>query len=219
MVRITASLVAAVLALAPSALAGPLSRSQKPKTEDFVFHDKSVRLMSSSHSEPAAKVITYKTEDIKDFSGNSPLSFRPAHKGRKSRSKRYIIGDDDRELWQGEEAIFPGAAVGRLAFVDGSICSGALVGPRHVLTSKSCIPEMPSGRFAPGYNNDDQFGNSYFTALIQVDITPDDCLWKNDFALLILNDRLGDQVGYFGVELPDPEKLDDVKESLGLETM
>ncbi|KAH8179383.1 trypsin domain-containing protein [Sarocladium implicatum] len=209
MVCFTASLVATVLAMTPSTLAGPLSRAQKVKFEDFVVHDKSVRLMSSSHTEPAPKISTYKAEDLAAFVGNLTTSTLPGRKSRDSRSKRYIIGADDRELWEGEETVFPGAAVGRITFDDGSICSGALVGPRHVLTSKSCIPQSPWGQFAPGYDQgSDKYGASSWGNIIMASIEPDSCLWKNDFALIILNERLGDTVGYFGIKLPDAEKLD-----------
>lgn len=206
MVRITASLAAAVLAFTPAALGSPVSRAPKtPVFDDLVFHDKSPRLFSTA-SQAVSEFIVYNEDALKDASVNSTISHFPP---KSALQKRWIIGEDDRQLWDDDDEVFPGAAVGRLTWETGAVCSGVLVGPRHLLTVKHCMPSEPvSGEFAPGFDQTAPYGTSSPWAIITVNVDPDTCGFKNDWAIIVLNERLGDEVGWFGVKLPEEEKLD-----------
>jgi V8-like Glu-specific endopeptidase len=117
--------------------------------------------------------------------------------------KRYINGADDRYVYS--STAYPFAATGKLYWSNGVFCSGALIGPRHVLTAKHCLVEGASGTFAPGFDNGARLGSGQVTLWVTTGIewgTP--CGWKGDWAVLILDNRLGDQYGYFGAKLPDP---------------
>jgi V8-like Glu-specific endopeptidase len=122
-------------------------------------------------------------------------------------SKRYINGPDDRYIYS--STAYPYSAVGKLYWSNGVSCSAALVGPRHVLTAKHCLVDGASATFAPGYDNGPRLGSAAVTLAARPNIawgTP--CGWKGDWAVLIINKRLGDERGWFGVVMPDRAKVD-----------
>lgn len=91
------------------------------------------------------------------------------------------------------------------------MCSGALVGPRHVLTAKHCIKSGVSGKFAPGFDQTAKLGYGDVTHVITIgDEATGDCRHKGDWAVIIINKRLGDKRGYFGVKTPDKSRIGQV---------
>lgn len=123
-------------------------------------------------------------------------------------AKRYIDGKDDRVLYAKNTA-YPYGAVGKLYWSNGAWCSAALVGPRHVLTAKHCLNANASATFAPGFDVKPRFGEAAVLRVITTNIewgTP--CGWKNDWAILIIDKRFGEDQGYFGVQLPDRKFVD-----------
>ena len=89
--------------------------------------------------------------------------------------------------------------------------SGTLVGPRHVATAKHCAPGAGtpvSIRFSPNFYDGERAGGAYVTTIISlsgydVNDNPDSCDWKEDWAIFILDQRLGERQGYFGAKLID----------------
>ncbi|KAK2746105.1 glutamyl endopeptidase [Colletotrichum kahawae] len=72
-------------------------------------------------------------------------------------SKRSIIGVDNRVLWTDKN--YPYRAMGRIQHSNGVFCSGALIGSRHVVTARHCIPvEGVSARFQPAYDQGEPYG-------------------------------------------------------------
>ncbi|KAK7224708.1 hypothetical protein V2G26_012711 [Clonostachys chloroleuca] len=85
------------------------------------------------------------------------------------------------------------------------------LGPRHVLTAKHCIKSGVSGKFAPGFDQTAKLGYGDVTHVITIgDEATGDCRHKGDWAVIIINKRLGDKRGYFGVKTPDKSRIGQV---------
>ncbi|KAH7031511.1 trypsin-like cysteine/serine peptidase domain-containing protein [Microdochium trichocladiopsis] len=116
-------------------------------------------------------------------------------------AERTIYGVDDRQDWTNSD--YPYSAIGKVLLSNGGRCSGTLIGPRHVLTARHCTPkegEAVSVRFAPFYyNGETRFPGSQVTTYIYYPGgNANTCEFGSDWAIHILQDRLGDQRGYFG---------------------
>ncbi|KXJ90369.1 trypsin-like cysteine/serine peptidase domain-containing protein [Microdochium bolleyi] len=199
-----------LLAASTSTMAGPLNAGTDEHYDDLVYRFPLPDFQTQS--EPVYPEIIPVPRDFvpdKDYFGNLTATQGPT-------VRRGIIGADDRFQWDGTE--FPFKPIGRVTFVDntgqGSLCSGALIGPRHVLTARHCIGDGSfNGRFAPSFLKGERFGSAGVVGAIT---DPDyanypylsECWIKNDYAILILDQRIGDQTGYlFLASNPDPATL------------
>lgn len=126
--------------------------------------------------------------------------------------KRDIIGPDNRYLQT--KTGNPWNYIGSFAWQvgsDGYRCSGALVGPRHLATARHCYNTTNNAityNFRPNY---DQGTRGFTTAQVtNVMFVPgtltDTCSYGDDWVIMILNQRIGDQYGYFGVRNYDGSK-------------
>ena len=85
--------------------------------------------------------------------------------------------------------------------------TGTLVGPRHVLTASHCIswnaPGGPSLLFTPSFSGGSQppFGQSWGIEVYdyrQIDQPQDQIDVSEDYAVVVLDQRLGDNIGWLG---------------------
>ncbi|KAK8052536.1 hypothetical protein PG993_003921 [Apiospora rasikravindrae] len=92
-----------------------------------------------------------------------------------------------------------------------SSARGTLIGPRHVTTAKHCIPSdsSVSVKFQPAYDGKERFPSAYVTdVLAPAAGASDQCNYKDDWAVVILDTRLGDARGYMSYDIMPASKAD-----------
>ncbi|KAF7561031.1 hypothetical protein G7046_g3105 [Stylonectria norvegica] len=205
MVRLMSS--AAVVALLFSIIsATPVKNIEKRAAipRNLLGYDKKKnRVLKPNENVPEIRIL-----NNDDFAGNETFTELPPFVVSDADiAKRFINGGDER--FQFTSKSYPYPAVGKLQWSNGVFCSGSLIGPRHVLTAKHCLVNGASGTFSPGFDNGAPFGTGQVVTAITSGYewgTP--CGYKGDWAIMILNQRLGDNVGYFGVKLPQHDRND-----------
>ena len=120
-----------------------------------------------------------------------------------------IHGKDDRRMFK--DSSWPWRAVGRVETAR-STCTGTLIGARLMLTAQHCIPRQPDGtvgwiKFTPAYYDGlEPFGSAYAEHVWWVHqipkrdkLYPSEFAW--DYAVVKLDRRIGDEVGYMGFKV------------------
>lgn len=115
-----------------------------------------------------------------------------------------VFGVDQRYFYY--DLAYPWRAMGRID-TDNGICSGCIIGPRHVLTASHCIPWNNNNgagwvKFTPHYYNGSGVWGSYYATRV--------CFWRKnsgnlnheeiafDYAVLVFDDYIGTQLGWLG---------------------
>lgn len=196
---------AAAAALVASVKATPVT----PRNEEATFKNLLGWDESQIHQLRVGETVpevTYLQAADYGFAPNATQA-DPSEFTAEGHAKRFINGGDDR--YQYTDRSYPFAATGKLQYSNGAFCSGALIGPRHVLTAKHCLQSGASATFTPSFDNGAPFGVGQVThAFASGYEWGSPCGFKGDWAVLIIDQRLGDNIGYFGVKLPDPSKQD-----------
>ncbi|XXH04550.1 hypothetical protein Hte_010967 [Hypoxylon texense] len=168
-----------------------------------------VEQTTSLFSGPSPEIVTLSLDSLSE----SNVTEIPAHIPEgvevledSELDKRYIFGTDDRVLWT-DNKVYPFSTMGKIQWSSGVYCSGALIGPRHVATAKHCAPLNNPGvsvRFMPAFYDGESFPGAYVTTIIHLpgysvnDPDANACDIKEDWAVFILDARLGDERGYLG---------------------
>lgn len=160
-------------------------------------------------------------EQVKVLNGNYPLyarmNYLPAisqvdlemqERFRKIRKKEdkpvHIFGADDRYIYN--DSSFPWRTVGRVWTATGA-CAGCTIGPRLVLTASHCINWLSGGgtgwvKFSPAYyNGNGPWGEYQATRVIYWNKAQgglSDLETAFDYVVLVMNDYVGNMVGYPG---------------------
>jgi V8-like Glu-specific endopeptidase len=177
----------------------------------------------------AVEHITLGAKELQDFRTNQPelegvrvphadVRFTP-HLAKVSRPSRLgagddrpvnIFGPDDRRLFT--DTTFPWRTTGRIWTAVGA-AAGCTIGPRHVLTASHCVNwDNGSGqvgwiKFSPGYDGGTgPWGEFTATNIISWNRAIgglSDLETAFDYVVLVMNDRVGDMVGYPGARTYD----------------
>ncbi|NNF99356.1 MAG: hypothetical protein HKM93_08260 [Desulfobacteraceae bacterium] len=130
------------------------------------------------------------------------VKFRKRH--RDDDKPTNIFGTDDRYIYN--DASFPWRTIGRIWTASGA-CTGCTIGPRLVLTASHCINWSSGGgagwvKFSPAYyNGNGPWGEFYATRVISWNKAEgglSDLETAFDYVVLVMNDYIGNQVGYPG---------------------
>jgi len=168
-----------------------------------------------------SKTLVEGFEKVKVLEGNYPLysqlnylpgvsriDWEMAERFRKSRKKddkpTNVFGTDERYIYN--DSSFPWRTVGRVWTASGA-CAGCTIGPRLVLTASHCIDWLSGGgagwvKFSPAYyNGNGPWGEYYATRVIYWNKAQgglSDLETAFDYVVLVMNDYIGNQVGYPG---------------------
>ncbi|KAF5672673.1 trypsin-like serine protease [Fusarium circinatum] len=172
------------------------------------------RIAPQTHPIPRIHLVPRRKLDT--FAGKPVPPYRPIQ--RRGICKLADFVKDDRYEWNSTQ--YPAYSLGRIllaakSFADakGKACSGALVGPRHVLMARHCFDDKLADTvsFQSNFFDGRSGGKSYVTDIIALKGVEChkkprnkqekfECELGNDWAILILADRMGEKHGYLGVK-------------------
>ncbi|KAH8752853.1 trypsin-like cysteine/serine peptidase domain-containing protein [Hyaloscypha finlandica] len=149
----------------------------------------------------------------------APTSFPPS--GDKSAEGKnissVIFGQDDRVVF--DNTSFPWSITGKVQTAV-ALGSGCMIGPRHVLTASNCVNWNADGsagwiNFTPRYYNGSgpwgTFAATSIYAFVKNTGPLSDQQTAFDYAVLVLDKRIGDTIGYAGARDFDRSWLNTVK--------
>lgn len=151
------------------------------------------------------EVVTLKLEDLTSALVTSEAL--PSYFANDtSLEKRGIIGTDNRAEKNSLE--YPWSAIGRIVRTDGAIGTAVLVGSRIIVTARHLIGSNVGYTFSPDFWNTDRFTTAQVTTIIYIEAGFTDPVGSctnldTDWAVMILDNPLGNTQGYFGLKAWD----------------
>jgi V8-like Glu-specific endopeptidase len=118
----------------------------------------------------------------------------------------HFIGSDDRAMYN--DTRYPWGCVCRITNANGMMGSGALIGPRHILTAShvvawnSDLSEKIELHWAGNAASATVFDTVAY-AYTQISGDPSASTIDEDYAVLVVNERLGDRWGWLGTKVYD----------------
>jgi len=129
------------------------------------------------------------------------------------RPSRAVFGVDDRGV---PKLNVPYYLIGRLDTESverpgtvGGHCTASLIGPRHIVTASHCFKQMENGKltgaiFFPYYERGESFGDRHaYVVSTYYGENPPEVGSSSDYAVAVLDRRLGDDLGWFGYRQVD----------------
>lgn len=120
-------------------------------------------------------------------------------------ASRNVIGTDNRVNWN--QTVYPYNAMVKIEWQGRKQCSGVLIGPRHVATARTCAPAFgetgQTFKFMPNFYWGERFPSAGMINWYMDGVGFGDCAVKDDWAVFILDARLGEQLGYLGAKTFD----------------
>lgn len=163
-------------------------------------------VMAIPTSEPHG--ILLDTSALEALTSVPPSSFHPTVRSESesgSLVSRNVIGTDNRVDWN--QTVYPYNAMVKIEWTGRKQCSGVLIGPRHVATARTCAPAFGETgqkfKFMPNYYWGERFPSAGMINWYMDGVGFGDCVVKDDWAIFILDARLGEQLGYLGAKTFD----------------
>jgi len=143
-----------------------------------------------------------------ELAGADTTEILPLDPSAEIRSSRAVFGVDDRGVPRLE---MPYYLIGRLNIESterpgmlGGHCTASLVGPRHILTASHCFKKNEAGKvtravFLPYYDRGSSFDDRYAHVVsVSFGENPPETGSSSDYAIAVLDRRLGEDLGWFG---------------------
>lgn len=168
-----------------------------------------VLAMPKQAAEPSGIFIdasTFQNPNPAPVAGFVPIHALSASVDSEELLARNVIGTDNRVNWNSTD--YPYNAMVQVEWVGRKTCSGVLIGPRHVATARECAPQFGETgqqfKFKPNFYWGERFPSAGMINWYMDGVGFGDCVVKDDWAIFILDKRLGEQLGYLGAKTFDP---------------
>ncbi|CAG7559497.1 unnamed protein product [Fusarium equiseti] len=133
---------------------------------------------------PAPNITVLSVSDLTPYRNHTVPSLAPLH-------KRDVYGQESRHPWPSTE--YPFSAIQQLNF-NGVSCTVSVVGPRHLLTARHCIPKKHKN-MRYHYHG----GSAKLIDILMLQETQACDELKDDFAVIALDRPIFEQAGYLGI--------------------
>ena len=177
-------------------------------TAAFLAFKAALAVPTAQQDEPHG--ILLDTSTLEALSSVPPSAWTPRARSSELDSEeltaRNVIGTDNRVDWN--QTVYPYNTMVKIEWTGRKLCSGVLIGPRHVASARTCAPAFGETgqkfKFMPNFYWGERFPSAGMLNWYMGAVGFGDCVVKDDWVVFILDTRLGDQLGYLGAKTFDP---------------